>query len=45
MPYGTLKLYRETIENADFNCLVKAIKVVAVLLQLKVYLFWNCQTI
>jgi hypothetical protein len=39
-PYGTIKLYREGIENADLDRLAKLIKIVGVLLQ-KVYLFWG----
>jgi hypothetical protein len=41
MPYGTTKAYREGIENADLEKLAKLVKIVGVLLQTKVYLFWN----
>ena len=41
VPYGTTKLYREGIENADLGKLAKLVRVVGVLLQTKVYLFWS----
>jgi hypothetical protein len=41
MPYGTTKAYREGIENADLEKLAKLVKIVGVLLQTKVHLFWN----
>jgi len=41
VPYGTTKAYREGIENADLGKLAKLVRVVGVLLQTKVYLFWN----
>ena len=40
VPYGTTKACREGIETADLEKLVKLVKVVGVLLQTKVYLFW-----
>ena len=43
MPYGTTKAYREGIETADLDKLVKLIKIVGVLLQRKVYFFWSRQ--
>ena len=41
VPYGTTKAYREGIETADLEKLVKLVKIVGVLLQTKVYLFWQ----
>ena len=41
VPYGTTKAYREGIENADLDKLTKLVKIVGVLLQTKVYLFWE----
>ena len=41
VPYGTTKLYREGIENADLERLLKLIRIEGVLLQTKVYLFWK----
>ncbi|MGD0405115.1 MAG: ABC transporter ATP-binding protein [Candidatus Bathyarchaeia archaeon] len=43
VPYGTTKLYREGMEAADLDRLVKLIRIVGVLLQTKVYLFWKKQ--
>lgn len=43
VPYGTAKLYREGTESADLERLAKLIKIEGVLLQTKVYLFWNRQ--
>jgi len=41
VPYGTTKAYREGIETADLEKLTKLVKIVGVLLQTKVYLFWR----
>jgi energy-coupling factor transporter ATP-binding protein EcfA2 len=41
MAYGTTKAYREGIENADLGKLAKLVRIVGVLLQTKVYLFWE----
>jgi hypothetical protein len=41
VPYGTTKAYREGIETADLEKIAKLVKIVGVLLQTKVYLFWN----
>jgi len=43
-PYGTTKAYREGIETADLEKLVELVKVVGVLLQMKIYLFWMKKT-
>jgi len=42
-PYGNTALYKEGIETADLDRLVKLVKIVGVLLQTKVYLFWSRQ--
>jgi hypothetical protein len=41
VPYGTKKPYREGIETANLEKLVKLVKIVGVLLQTKVYLLWR----
>jgi ABC-type lipoprotein export system ATPase subunit/GNAT superfamily N-acetyltransferase len=41
VPYGTAKAYREGIETADLEKIAKLIRIVGVLLQTKVYLFWK----
>jgi ABC-type lipoprotein export system ATPase subunit/GNAT superfamily N-acetyltransferase len=41
MPYGVKKAFREGIANADLEKISKLVKIVGVLLQTKVYLFWN----
>jgi hypothetical protein len=41
VPYGTTKAFREGIETADLEKLAKLVKIVGVLLQTKVYLFWS----
>jgi hypothetical protein len=41
VPYGTTSAYREGVENADLTRLVKLVKIIGVLLQTKVYLFWE----
>lgn len=40
-PYGTTKAFRKGIATADLEKIAKLIKIVGVLLQTKVYLFWN----
>jgi ABC-type lipoprotein export system ATPase subunit len=40
-PYGNAKLFKEKIDKADFEKLAKLIKIVNMLLQTKVYLFWR----
>lgn len=44
-PYGKRGLYRQRVETATFEKLAKLIHVTALLLQTKVYLFWNSQKI
>jgi ABC-type transport system involved in cytochrome c biogenesis ATPase subunit/GNAT superfamily N-acetyltransferase len=41
VPYGTTSAYAEGIRAADLSRLVKFVKIVGVLLQTKVYLFWS----
>ena len=38
-PYGKTKLFKEKLDNADFDKLAKLIKIVGLMLQTKVYLF------
>ena len=40
-PYGKAKLFKEKVDVADFEKLAKLIKIVGLLLQTKVYLFWS----
>jgi ABC-type lipoprotein export system ATPase subunit len=40
-PYGKSKIYKEAVENADLEKLTKLIGICAMLLQTKVYLFWQ----
>ena len=40
-PYGKAKLFKEKIDKADSEKLAKLIKIVGMLLQTKVYLFWS----
>ena len=40
-PYGKAELFRERVDKADFEKLAKLIKIVGLLLQTKVYLFWG----
>ncbi|MFQ6073945.1 MAG: ABC transporter ATP-binding protein [Candidatus Bathyarchaeia archaeon] len=40
-PYGKAKLFKERVDMADFGKLAKLIKIVGMLLQTKVYLFWR----
>jgi ABC-type lipoprotein export system ATPase subunit len=41
MPYGTAAVYAEGIRNASIERVAKLIKIVGMLLQTKVYLFWR----
>jgi hypothetical protein len=43
MPYGTATAYIEGIKNAYMTRIFKLIKIVGMLLQTKVYLFWGEQ--
>jgi hypothetical protein len=40
-PYGTHKQYREKLQTANLDKLAKLITVTALLLQTKIYLFWQ----
>ena len=40
-PYGKAKLFKEKVDKVDFEKLAKLIKIVGLLLQTKVYLFWS----
>ncbi len=40
-PYGKAKFFKQKIDKADFEKLAKLIKIVGLLLQTKVYLFWK----
>ena len=42
-PFGKISDYVQSIENADSDKMVKLIKLVGMLLQTKVYLFWSKQ--
>jgi len=42
-PYGKARLFKEKVETADFEKLAKLIKIVGLLLQTKVYLFWSAR--
>ena len=42
-PYGKAKLFKEKVDKADFEKLAKLIKIVGLLLQTKVYLFWSAR--
>jgi len=41
MPYGKQKLYRQELKTAPLEKLTRLINITALLLQTKVYLFWN----
>jgi len=41
MPYGKAAKYREELETASLEKSTKLINIVALLLQTKVYLFWQ----
>jgi len=40
-PYGKSKLFKEKVDNTNFEKLTKLIKIGGLLLQTKVYLFWS----
>jgi len=40
-PYGKAKLFKEKVDKADSEKLAKLVKIVGLLLQTKVYLFWK----
>ena len=40
-PYGKAKLFKEKVDKADLEKLAKLIKIVGLLLQTKIYLFWK----
>jgi len=40
-PYGKFEKYKVGVEKADLEKLAKLIKICAMLLQTKVYLFWK----
>jgi hypothetical protein len=41
MPYGTAAAYTEGVENASIERMARLVKIVGMLLQTKVYLFWR----
>ena len=41
MPYGTAAVYADGIRNASLDRIAKLIKIVGMLLQTKVYLYWE----
>jgi ABC-type lipoprotein export system ATPase subunit/GNAT superfamily N-acetyltransferase len=41
MPYGTAAAYADGVENASIERMAKLVKIVGMLLQTKVYLFWR----
>jgi hypothetical protein len=41
MPYGTATIYAEGVRNASMERMAKLVKIVGMLLQTKVYLFWS----
>ena len=41
MPYGTAVVYAEGIKNANMERMAKLVKIVGMLLQTKIYLFWG----
>ncbi len=45
MPYGTAAAYSEGVRNASVERMVRLIKIVGMLLQTKVYLFWRSQNL
>jgi hypothetical protein len=40
-PYGTAAAYAEGMRNANMERIAKLVKIVGMLLQTKVYLFWS----
>ena len=41
MPYGTVAVYAKGVRNASIERIAKLIKIVGMLLQTKVYLYWE----
>jgi len=41
VPYGSTKLYQEGVRGADLVKMVTLVRILGVLLQSKVYLFWS----
>jgi hypothetical protein len=41
LPYGKQKLYREELKTAPLEKLTRLINITALLLQTKIYLFWE----
>lgn len=41
MPYGTAAAYSEGVKNASLERMARLVKIVGMLLQTKVYLFWR----
>jgi hypothetical protein len=41
MPYGTSAVYAEGVRNASTERIAKLVKIVGMLLQTKVYLYWS----
>jgi hypothetical protein len=41
MPHGTVAIYTEGIRNASLERMAKLVKIVGMMLQTKVYLFWS----
>lgn len=41
MPYGTTTAFAEGVKNANIERIAKLVKIVGMLLQAKVYLFWS----
>jgi hypothetical protein len=41
MPYGTAAAYSEGVRNASVERMARLVKIVGMLLQTKVYLFWR----
>jgi hypothetical protein len=41
MPYGTAAVYSEGVKNASMERMARFVKIVGMLLQTKVYLFWS----
>ena len=43
-PYGKTRVFKEKVDKANFEKLAKLIRIVGLLLQTKVYLFWEPRT-
>jgi hypothetical protein len=41
LPYGTAAVHAESVRNASIPRMAKLVKIVGMLLQTKVYLFWR----